>query len=572
MTVLTLLTFSFILMGQSAQAEWGVSFQGGVGSSNYAYYGDRITSDYRRGYQADDWVERGSSSVTESPVYSDGVRLTAWSTKYEDDYDYAIASAIYFFEIPSRARSVRIKISYEGEADRDYLDDGIIGRVWVRRSRISDDYEEYYPREGRYEDVDEPLYGDTYVLRARKRFEIIRMSADDHTIDDMMELHVVAEGRQRVDVKYIEVETYSSLPSVRVITRYYGDYQWKPWSDYTYWYFYTGPVFHFSDYYYVRYTYPRYHNHYIDIRRNYNNYLQVYYKKRPGRHVRWVNVARVSKGTRRNWERGKLNRWTSSHEDTRRGYRVMTSSRSVRSVDVQKSRTRIKSTLSSHTRSSPATVRARTGSSSTRTVVTPSSRQRSTSIQTPSSRANQPRARQVERNTSTPSSRTAPSRSRSSVNSSPSVETRSRTSSTRTRSNDTRSSTRTQQSPSVQSDRSRSSRDSSSSTRSSTQRSRGTTPSSSRSQIKRESDSTSRSSTSNRSSSVKRSTPSKSRSTQKAPPKKIEVKKKDDDDEDEDKKKSSSVIKKSSSSSRSGSSSSSSKSSSSSTRRRSVTR
>ncbi|MBD3184277.1 hypothetical protein GF312_18485, partial [Candidatus Poribacteria bacterium] len=283
-TLLPVLIIAMLFTANSVQADWGVSF-GYSGGSGYSYYGDRITTEYRRGYQVDDWVERGSSSITDSPLYADGIRLAAWSTRYEDDYDYALASAIYFFEIPDNARSIRIKVSYDGEGDRGNFGDEIAGRIWIRQPYIDRNYQEYYPTNGRYQDVDEPLYGDTYVLRANKHLEIIRIPADDHVQDGMMELHVVAEGRQRLDVKYIEVESYTSLPSVRVVTRYYRDYTWQPWYNYTYWYFYTGPTFHFGDYYYVRYTYPRYRTHYVEIRKRYNDYLKVYYVRRPERRV-----------------------------------------------------------------------------------------------------------------------------------------------------------------------------------------------------------------------------------------------------------------------------------------------
>jgi len=51
--------FSFAFTAQPVLAEWGVSLDIGSNSDPYdSYYGDRITNDYRRGYQTDDWVER----------------------------------------------------------------------------------------------------------------------------------------------------------------------------------------------------------------------------------------------------------------------------------------------------------------------------------------------------------------------------------------------------------------------------------------------------------------------------------------------------------------------------------
>jgi hypothetical protein len=537
------LVFALVFAGQSAQADWGVSFYGEVRDPGYTSYGDRITSEYRRGYQVDDWIERGESSVTESPIFSDGIRLAAWATRYEEDYDFALASGIYFFEIPPRARSIRVKISYEGDADRSDFEGDIAGRVWVRRARLGDDYEEYYPSEGRYEDADQPLYGDTFVLRANKHLEIIRMSAEDHEIDGMMELHLVTEGQQRLDVKYIEVETYSYLPSVRVITRYQRDYVWRPWYDYTYWYFYTGPTYHFADYYYVKYTYPRYHRNYISIRKRYNDYLHVYYVHRPHRHVRSVNVVRVSRGTPRTWSRDRLSRWTSDYEDARKVYRV-TSTKTRRSADVQKTRTRVRSVLSSHSRPSPAAIRARSS-----TVTTPSQQRGTTSRQTRSdvqirSRSSGSPPARVETRTRTGTQRSdiGPSvRTRSSSSSrseqqrsvrqaparSTSQEKRRTTPDTKTRREDVRSSVRTRSSSSSRSEQQRSVRQAP--TGSSSQEERETTPD--RSKVRRES-SKSRTPGSSSSSSVRRS-PSRSES-QKRAPSKVETKKDDDDDDDED--------------------------------------
>ncbi|MGQ9610811.1 MAG: hypothetical protein ACUVWN_16055 [bacterium] len=360
-TVLIMFIFCSILFVRPVRSDCGVSF-GASYSVPYTYFGDRITSEYRRGYQMDDWVERGASSVTESPIFSDGVRLAAWATLYGDDYEYGIASAIYYFDIPRNARSIKVKIYYDGEPDRDDLNNDIVGRVWIKRTIIGDDFEEYYPKEGRYEDADTALYGDTFVLPARKRFEIIRLSAREHSEDGIMELHVVAEGRQRVDVKYIEVETYSSEPNIRVITRYYKDYSWRPWYDYTYWYFYSGPIFYFSDYYYVRYTYPNYRRYYVEVRRYYNDYLRIYYISRPYYHIRWIDVVHVKPGVPRNWNKDRLSSWTREHDELRKSYRVI-SMKNHRSVDVEVSRERIRTVLSNTNRRSPSAIHARSDES-----------------------------------------------------------------------------------------------------------------------------------------------------------------------------------------------------------------
>jgi hypothetical protein len=448
-------------------------------------------------------------------LFNDGLRLAAWATGYEDDYEYGVASAIYFFEVPSRVRSVRIKISYDGEANRSDIGDEIAGRVWIRRATIGNDYEEYYPSEGRYEDVDQPLYGDTFVLRARKRLEILRLSASDYADDGMMELHIVAEGRQRIDVKYIEVETYSYAPKVRVITRYYKDYTWQPWNQYAYWYFYTGPTYHFGDYYYVRYTYPRYHDNYIGIRFSFNRYLTGYYVRYPHyRHTRWTHVPRVSRGTRRTWGRGRLGRWTSSHNEARRGYVVTSARRSP--VEVRKSRTQVRSVLSSSSRRSPSAVRTQPGK-----VVRSPSRRGTASTQTRSSSITDVKKRvttpNVRRGTGRPpSSTTAPARSGTQ-------------SSTKSRRVESKTPVRTRSST-PSSRRSEPERKSRVTTRTAPQKQR--TPPSSK-QIK-----TKRDSVTSRRSETKKTEPQRKAPERKAPERKVEIKKKekDDDDDDDDKK------------------------------------
>jgi hypothetical protein len=539
--ILSILVFVLMLtyLGQPAYADWSVSFYGESRPHRTYYYGDRVSNEYRRGYQVDDWIERGASSVTESPIYADGIRLASWSTRYEDDYEYGLASAIYFFEVPYRARSVRIKISYEGEADRGHFDDDIAGRIWIRRSHLDREYEEYYPREGRYGDFDEPLYGDTFTLRANKHFEIIRLSADDHVVDGMMELHVVAEGRQQIDVKYIEVETYTSSPTVRVITRYHRDYDWDPWYNYTYWYFYTGPTYHFADYYYVRYTYPHYHTHYVQIRKHYTNYLRVYHVKYPEHRVRSVNVVRVTKGTPRTWDKKHLNAWTASHEEARKTY-VITSAKRRRPNEMRTVRTKVRGVLATHNRTAPTTITR--SSSRTTTVETPATKRRR-DVST---------SRSVQTRTYSDVSR--------SYNSSPA---RSSTDGNeKTRREDTRSSIRTRSSISRQTEPQREVR-SSITTDTKREVERKSSSSSQQTKVRRES---SRSSSSDVRRAPSRSSSSSSRSQSSS--RQVEVKRnsKDDDDDDDDDNKSS----RSSSSSRRSSSRSS--GSSSSKRRRSSTR
>jgi hypothetical protein len=219
----------------------------------------------RDGREVDDWVERGESSVTESPEFKDGIRLAARANRRGDD-DYALASAIYFFDIPRSARTIEIEVEYEGRSGRGDYDDDLAGRIWIK----STDETGRGSRGGeRFRDDEEPLHGDTFVLREGKRREKIEISARDHTFDGTMELHLIAEGRQTLDVERIKVKTKERPSDVRVVTREHRERVPERWNRNAYWYFYSGPVHRTGDRHYVRYVYPR--RRYVEVRRIYRN-------------------------------------------------------------------------------------------------------------------------------------------------------------------------------------------------------------------------------------------------------------------------------------------------------------
>lgn len=221
-TILTIMVMSFVF-----------TFAGRA-----AFDRQGMISEQRRGHDVDDWIERGASSVTESPRFKDGIRLAA-----RRGDDYGLASAIYFFQIPERARTIKIRVDYEGKSGGDDFDGNSVGRVWIRTRGT-----------GRAQDADEAMYGDTFVLRERRRHEEIEIPTRGHTFDGAMELHVIAEDGQIIDLKRIEVKTYTRSPEVRVVNREYRETGTRRSSSY--WYFYAGPVHLFGDRHYVRYVYP----------------------------------------------------------------------------------------------------------------------------------------------------------------------------------------------------------------------------------------------------------------------------------------------------------------------------
>jgi hypothetical protein len=306
-SILATITLSivFIFMGQLAIGD-SISFGYHRESPIYIEYqtkhNEKITSEKRDAYKVDDWTERGSASVTNSPKLDDGIRLATWANRYDDEYDYGLASAKYLFDVPRRANSIKIKIQYRGDSGRYSDDDDSAGRLWIKTEN---------------EGESQSSYGDTFVLRKNKHKEEITISSRDHVVDGVMEVHVIAEGGQLIDVDYIQVDTYTALPEIRVVTRDNDNYISRPWYNHTYLYFYAGPIFHFDGDRYIRYTYPR-DRHYIEMRKQYDGYLRDYSFSHPQIHIYWSGKEHFSGDKRNIW----VDKWTSDHENARKTYIV----------------------------------------------------------------------------------------------------------------------------------------------------------------------------------------------------------------------------------------------------------
>ncbi len=326
--------------------------------ADYDYFSERISREHRDAGDVEDWIERGSATVTASPRFENGIRLAAWATEADEAerYEFAIASAIYLFEIPRQAQYVEILVRYRGEphqADFDYEE--VAGRVWIRNIK-----REYTRRHYNGNDEEEEtLYGDTFFLRAKRRSETIKIATAGRVDNGILEMHIVAENGEKLDIEYVDVATYQRQPDIRVIHRYARDYHWQPWHRYTYLYFYDGPFYYSTDLgYYIRWSYPVYDHHYLAVRRAYGVYLHDYYRRYPRYYHRnshyHVRAQVNAPKTRR------LNRWTPTHETTRREY-----SRSRLSITASKSRTnrtnvqtRVRSLITEHRQTPVLTDRA----------------------------------------------------------------------------------------------------------------------------------------------------------------------------------------------------------------------
>lgn len=357
----------------------------------YEYFQDLVNREHREAGDADDWIERGNATVTASPRFEDGIRLTAWGGAYdeEDDHEFAIASAVYFFEVPRQAQYIELLVRYRGEPHDAELEgqEKVVGRVWIRNTKRE------YARRRHYDDkhADETRYGDTFFLRAKRRSETIKIAAAGHVDDGFLEMHIVVEDGEQLDVEHIDLLTYRRQPDFRVVHRYARSYHWRPWHKYTYHYFYDGPFYYCTDLdYYIRWSYPIYDRRYLSIRYDFGNYLHRYYTHYPRYYYRSysnrVNVHVHTKNRVKTHRRG-FNRWSKEHETVRHQYNRSRLSRTVRgkrSSDVQK---RVRAVIAKHHQESvpagPAQHAIATGkrrSFETKTEFNPRTRRRSQNL------------------------------------------------------------------------------------------------------------------------------------------------------------------------------------------------
>ncbi len=358
-------------------------------TADFEHYADRLSREHRIASDVDEWIERGNATITASPRFEDGVRLAAWATAANDanNYEFAIASAVYLFEIPAGTQSMEILVRYRGEPHRLEIEDyeePIAGRVWIRNTSREATKRGYHD-----ENAKETRYGDTFVLRAKNRSERIKIPATGHVKDGWMELHIVAEGGEQLDVEYIEVSTYRRQPQVKVVQHYTPTYHWRPWHRYTYLYFYDGPIYYATDYdYYLRWSYPVYDHHYLSIRSYYGGYLGRYRRHHAGAYYRGYSpyygaYQSYYRGTPKvHQRRTQLNRWSAHHENSRRQYSRSRLAATGKPADRSVVRRSVHTTLENHRRLAPATTERITRSAiiveKQRTLATPSTHRQTT--------------------------------------------------------------------------------------------------------------------------------------------------------------------------------------------------
>ena len=128
-----------------------------------------------------------------------------------------------------------------------------------------------------------------------------------------MELHVIAEDGQIMDLKRIEVKTYTHSPDVRVVNREYRETGTRRRSSY--WYFYAGPVHLFGNRHYVRYVHPGH------LRVEVSKRIRIPRIRLPHFRVQWRGQPHSTKHVYREQKPVRLRRWTPLRKEVRERYR-----------------------------------------------------------------------------------------------------------------------------------------------------------------------------------------------------------------------------------------------------------
>jgi hypothetical protein len=247
----------------------------GEASCDYeiGYYDSR-DSQCRDAADVEDLIERGRASVTDSPQFPMGIRLTAWANGEEGGFEPGLASAIYYFDVPSWAHFLKVRVRYE-DVSRD---DNIAGRLWIKTP--DEDLGEALESE-----QEAPVYGDTFLLRSDRTSEAMYVPSVRHVENTMVEIHIVASGRDSLDVGYIQVEYLERKPAEVRIVHHRDDDYWYKWPPYWYGYhyFYWGPCYWpRTALVHVHWIWP--HQYYW---RKYRPWYRIHIGKYHRRHPQW---------------------------------------------------------------------------------------------------------------------------------------------------------------------------------------------------------------------------------------------------------------------------------------------
>ncbi len=200
------------------------------------YSRTRVATVTRFGDQYDEYVLEGDAALSESQVFADGIQLAAWdASEGNAAARVAIASAVYFFAIPSDTVQLAVEIGYQGSMAPP--DKRFAGYLFVRNPAV----EETHGRRAADTDIaagQPAFYGNTYTLPADDTRNIVYLQASDCVVDGILELHISADAGRALDVDYIKVTAYTQPITM------YRETVVETIADpyfYTYRYYYAGP-------------------------------------------------------------------------------------------------------------------------------------------------------------------------------------------------------------------------------------------------------------------------------------------------------------------------------------------
>jgi len=197
-----------------------------------------VSSEFRYAEQLNEWFVRGDAAVSASPAFPRGLRLAAWDERDPQVANrVAVATAIYFFQVPANARSLKIEACYR--AAPESADKRIAGFIFVRNTAVEREYARKYRLEAT--PAEEPaFYGHTYLLPADQVIMTLDIPTTDHVVDGVLEVHLSAGAGQVLDLLYVKVTAFGDEVAVRVEQAPSTLYVVNPY-QYTYIYYYAGP-------------------------------------------------------------------------------------------------------------------------------------------------------------------------------------------------------------------------------------------------------------------------------------------------------------------------------------------
>ena len=209
-----------------------------------------LSAESRYGASFNEWFVRGDAVVSASTVFNQGVRLAAWDGQNENDLSrMAVASAVYFLQVPSEAVSVRITVGYR--TDPAAQNAQVAGFLFVRNQSVEPQTApQGEPAPAAAADDNPAFAGDSYLLPANQTRQTFDLPLAGRATNGVLEVHLVAGAGQVLDVQCIQLSSFAAeVAAAPVVAMPSSNFVQDPYQD-TYYYYYTGPSYYpFGGYY-----------------------------------------------------------------------------------------------------------------------------------------------------------------------------------------------------------------------------------------------------------------------------------------------------------------------------------